>query len=487
MILNLAEGTQDLPQSCDLLILGAGPAGISLALSLSRAQPALKIVLAEAGGYSMPDAEGLDLYQGESRGSANYSLVGSRLRFLGGTSGHWGGWCRPLDEVDFSPRPQAGSTGWPISLEELHPYYQQAHPWLELSSDDYSCANLSEKLRGQLLDFSDSPWFRNRMFRFSPPTRFGSRYRDDLANSENIQVILNAAALDYRFDGPRLSEVSLGGLHGLRHKIRAERFVFAMGGIESARHLLLLREQGWQAAGVRSPLLGRGFADHFGMHGGILELRSGLMYERTVDDSGPVMPIISPTPEALAREDWNNCCMLLEMQPLVEGLPAGYSTHQSLGLAGADSWRYRALLILEPRFNEASRVELATDRDALGLPRVRLFWEIDPRDYQSGARIYQRFSSEMGRLGYGRGQIKEQDLSQLPRRANGVNHHLGTTRMGLDPASSVVDPQLKVHGSENLWVLSSAVFPSAGFSNPTLTIVALGQRLGEQLLAGVPA
>ena len=69
------------------------------------------------------------------------------------------------------------------------------------------------------------------------------------------------------------------------------------------------------------------------------------------------------------------------------------------------------------------------------------------------------------------------------RRVSAGHHHLGGLRMGRDPASSVVDRDLRVHGVENLFVASGAVFPTGGFSNPTLTLLALTARLADRLKA----
>jgi choline dehydrogenase-like flavoprotein len=60
-------------------------------------------------------------------------------------------------------------------------------------------------------------------------------------------------------------------------------------------------------------------------------------------------------------------------------------------------------------------------------------------------------------------------------------HHLGTTRMAADARRGVVDENCRLHETENLYVAGSSVFPSAGFANPTLTIVALAIRLADHL------
>jgi choline dehydrogenase-like flavoprotein len=63
----------------------------------------------------------------------------------------------------------------------------------------------------------------------------------------------------------------------------------------------------------------------------------------------------------------------------------------------------------------------------------------------------------------------------------GNSHHMGTTRMSTDPARGVVDPSGRVHGVPNLYVAGSSVFPTSGYANPTLTIVALAIRLAGEL------
>jgi len=58
---------------------------------------------------------------------------------------------------------------------------------------------------------------------------------------------------------------------------------------------------------------------------------------------------------------------------------------------------------------------------------------------------------------------------------------MGTTRMGLSAADSVVDSNCRVHTTDNLYVAGSSVFPAGGASNPTYTIVAMALRLGAHL------
>jgi choline dehydrogenase-like flavoprotein len=134
--------------------------------------------------------------------------------------------------------------------------------------------------------------------------------------------------------------------------------------------------------------------------------------------------------------------------------------------------------------NPDSRVFLADERDALGLPRLALDWrlsELDKRTLQVG---YQAVALELGRTGLGRLQIDEwltADLTTWTAALDAGHHHMGTTRMSADPAQGVVDADGRVHGMANLYVAGSSVFPTRGSANPTLTIVALALRLAEHL------
>jgi choline dehydrogenase-like flavoprotein len=69
------------------------------------------------------------------------------------------------------------------------------------------------------------------------------------------------------------------------------------------------------------------------------------------------------------------------------------------------------------------------------------------------------------------------------RHVNDSFHHMGATRLGTDPKTSVLDPDGRVHDVHGLFVAGSSVFPAAGYANPTLTIAALSIRLADHLRA----
>jgi choline dehydrogenase-like flavoprotein len=129
-------------------------------------------------------------------------------------------------------------------------------------------------------------------------------------------------------------------------------------------------------------------------------------------------------------------------------------------------------------------VSLGSERDALGLNKVRLDWrltELDKRTIRIANRL---IGEELGRLGLGRVQLPPWLLGEdnvWPANQEGGFHHMGTTRMADDPKQGVVDRHCRVHGLSNLYIAGSSVFPTGGYANPTLTLVALALRLADTL------
>ena len=140
---------------------------------------------------------------------------------------------------------------------------------------------------------------------------------------------------------------------------------------------------------------------------------------------------------------------------------------------------------IEQAPNPNSRVTLLDERDALGVPRVNLHWELTKLDKDSIRTLHRVIGEEVGRAGLGRVRLlpflTDNDNEGWSESVNGGWHHMGTTRMHEDPAQGVVDPNCRVHGLANLYVAGSACFPTAGAPNPTLTVIALSLRLSDHL------
>jgi choline dehydrogenase-like flavoprotein len=129
-------------------------------------------------------------------------------------------------------------------------------------------------------------------------------------------------------------------------------------------------------------------------------------------------------------------------------------------------------------------VRLGDARDVFGRPLPRLDWRLSERDVRSVQRAFGLLGRALERSGQGRIELDFPDTPDCWRAAcTGGKHHMGTTRMHESPAQGVVDADCRVHGTANLYVAGSSVFPTGGYANPTLTIVALTIRLADHLRA----
>ena len=189
MILDARELPPDFQLEADIAIVGAGPAGITLAHELLDS--GLSVLLLE-GGNAKPDARGSDTFDGEVSDRDRHPPTALyRVRALGGTTTLWGGRCVPFDPIDFTARPHIAHSGWPITHDELLPWYARANAYCEAGPFRYSAAEalagappLVPGLAGDEVDCDG-------VERFSPPTDFGRRYRPALARSARVAVILS--------------------------------------------------------------------------------------------------------------------------------------------------------------------------------------------------------------------------------------------------------------------------------------------------------
>ena len=494
------------PIEVDLCIVGAGAAGITIAREFI--DDGASVLLLEGGGLAArPESQAL--YQGEVSGSDYHGLDRCRLRFFGGTTNHWGGTCRPLDAIDFEPRDWVAGSGWPISREQLLPYYERAQRVCQLGPLAYELEDWSELSRGALA--LNAPRIASRLFQYSPPTRFGVQYRRALWRAPRLQVLLNANAVALHTAAERVEWLEFVSIERTRHRVHAERFVLALGGIENPR--LLLASGSERGVGNEHDLVGRYFMDHPYVIPAAVVAPTGAfssdLYQRMQVRGTALSAFLTATPELQRSEGLLNFGMSL--------IPRGRAAAtQSLGQVAlelsrgewpdelaakladilanlddvaADYYRelndesaFHMMHWMETTPNPDNRVTLQESRDRLGVPRPHLEWRISAEDIATMRRAYELVAGELGAAGAGRMRIDFQaDATDWGDSLGWGCHHIGTTRMHDDPAQGVVDRHCKVHGVDNLYVGGSSVFPTAGASNPTLTIVALALRLADHL------
>lgn len=485
--------------NADVCIVGGGAAGISLALEFLNSSTS--VCLIESGSTQF-DASTQALYEGRNVGLPYYPLEVSRLRYLGGTTNHWTGWCRPFDPIDFQKREFIPNSGWPINRESLDPYYEKAHVLCELGDFFYETEHPapSEHLRALL-------WKR------SPPTRFGERYKDDLAQSSNITVYMNANVTNIETNdaGDRVNQLHINTLGGKAFRVRAKSYVLCTGGIEVPRLLLASNTRNPKGIGNDHDLVGRYFMLHPQLEIGTLyadpvqkreivqakhrdgmstanQLRGGFSLPPEVQrqHSLPNHAVLPHSANTSRKDQWvrifKRTVGLLKDSP---DSPQGIRTlMREFGSASVDLQPIRLQLRMDHQPNPDSRVYLGEERDALGMPRPVLDWHTTSADFDGVRKTAELLAAYIGELGLGRVQLDDWLYANeqiWPDDTAWDFHHLGTTRMSADPQTGVVDENCRVHGIANLYISSSSVFATASFANPTLTIVALTIRLADRL------
>jgi choline dehydrogenase-like flavoprotein len=482
----------------DVCIVGAGAAGITLAREF-RGQP-FRVCLLESGDLEF-DEETQSLYSGETTGMPFTPLTASRLRYFGGATNHWGGWCQPLDEIDFEVRDWIPHSGWPFSRSHLVPFYERAQAILQIGPLAYGAEAWETGSASQLPLIGSR--VMTQMVQFSPPTRFGQVYRNEITHAQNIRTYLNANATEIETtkDARSVTRLRVACLQGSKFWVSARLFILAIGGIENARLLLLSNKVQSGGLGNQNDLVGRFFMDHAGLNAGTVLLSdpniSPALYvhrvrglhrssEPPVEQS--VMGELMLSPEVMRTEKLANFSAVLESTSRLEAakgdgfLSVLYNVIKNVNRRAFKS-PLRLRNIIEPMPNPDSRVTLTAERDRLGQNRVRLDWRLSRSDKRTIRRAQEIIGIELGRARLGRLMVMldSDDTSWPSSLEHGLGHHMGTTRMHIDPKRGVVDQNCQVHGIANLFVAGSSVFPTYGYSPPTLTIVALALRLADHV------
>ena len=533
MLHDLNDYPDNAELACDIAIVGGGAAGITLARHL--AGQGVEVCLVESGGRDF-EAATQDLAAGPDCGDPYYALVDARLRFLGGTTNIWGGRCARFEAIDFEARPWVPLSGWPLTLEDLEPWYAQAARDFGLPAGAAAaCGWHDETALRQGLDGD----FVTRCWHFdNERERFNAVRMDDLFAAGDVRVLLHANVTRIRIarEANRVEGLELASLGGRRARLVARHYVLAAGGIENAR--LMLASDDVESAGVgnRHDQVGRCFMEHPHARAGRLEPRAGFalwaaFQRRQGTDGNEIAAVLLPAPALQREAGILNTAFTFKLQ---RDSAQGVALHKRLyndlkhqlapTRANRALWhRYRALRrfiqhhvrqrVESVRFargvkrvnvmvraeqapNPDSRVRLAAERDALGMRRAALEWRLGELDKRTVAVMVERLGALLVARGIGRLEpaawLRESGTAwpvdaTVGNHAIGGYHHMGTTRMSAAPVRGVVDRDCRVHGYANLYVAGSSVFPTASWANPTLTIVALAHRLGDHLLRRVAA
>jgi choline dehydrogenase-like flavoprotein len=501
-------------------------AGLFLAQRLCRR--GIRVVVVESGRM-LPDSDGYSLNEiCDCDGHYKWPVTG-RVRALGGSSTVWGGKMVPVTRSDIAARPHIGAPPWPISHEDLLEGLPDVEAFFRLDPGSYEDDSLQHVRTRHELPRKD-PDFAVRWAKWARHRR-GNAWKilkEQLASLPNLEIWLDATVCDFTCDSPskRLKTITCRNQSQATLTVAADHFALAAGTIESTRLLLMLdaKHEGRVFDGCTA--LGRYFQDHldatvghlmpvnrmsfnkfFGTRYSGLHRRSPqfeLTHQAQVADkvSSAFAHFTANPAQNRTLSTVRQIVRTLEARNF-RALPAALrngaidprllgefliwrSVHHVLFLPQDVDLNLRICVEQTPRWD--NRINLATQRDRLGVPKAALHWAPSADDERTFRACMNRFGDfwrrggfdDICRIAWSQPAVDQQ--RPIIEMAQDYAHPAGTTRMGMDRTESVVDADLVCHHVRNLSVVSASCFPSAGSANPSLTIMLLAWRAASAIL-----
>lgn len=527
MIIDAREIPKEQTISTDICIVGAGVAGLALASELRRQNR--RVSLIECGGVE-PDKATQSLFWGENIGHPYYPLSTTRVCGYGGTSHRWlinllngqlGVRLRAMDAIDFEKRDWVPYSGWPFSKAELDPYYQRAHVMCKIGPYTYNVDDWEDREQTPRMPFQNGK-VETTIFQFAERRTFYDHLRQVALEADNIDHYTYANVVEIAADehSRQCTGLKVACLNGNHFWMRARHYVLAMGALEIPRLMLISNKVQKNGIGNQHDLVGRFFMEHPHLWSGTFipkdrsVMQSTGLYRLHHKGDTPIMGKWTISEETQRREHLLNYCVSIHPEvaayraniapkwrvtswPIVEPV-APVSTTAEPGVLkhllrgprqiARELIRKRRAAVPFFKLNHMteqspdpeSRIRLSQEKDALGRNRIQLDWRLAAIDMHSIIRSQEIIDEQLRHAGLGKLDITLRDETQT-RGVQGGWHHMGTTRMHPDPKQGVVDADGRVHGMANLFIAGPSVFPTCGYANPVLTIVALAIRMADKL------
>ena len=501
--IDLNEVRQVGDKDYDFTIVGAGAAGILLAIKLSRKGYEVRVI--ESGHFNLDEKRQI-LNEVECSAKKLENAVWGRKRAIGGTTIAWGGQSLPFRPIDFEKRDWVKLSGWPIAFDEVSKYYTEANTFMNIDDWGYDAAmlekiNLKDQFKGQdELDYHVSKWANE--------PNFFKLYKKEL--EEKTDIYYNALLQQISFDNERrASSVYVSNFSGKEFLLKTNKLIICAGGIETVRLMLLNSKE-------PSQWLGKCFMEHPCIEVAdvvprkMFELQK--LFNTHIYDGRRYSLRLSLSQEMQKKNGLLNCSASIMFTP-PEGKPNIYAEMKAFrndkkfkrlirisgnlpGLAKSlttyifNRFYYKAdalaklSLMIEQEPQAESNISLGNSSDLFGKKKANIHWSISEKTWKTAVAISTAVKKLLESRGIAQvniypsikdGNTKYQDL------LSDVNHHMGGTRMCNSPHSGVVDTDLKVWNTNNLYLCSTSVFPTVSHSNPTLTLLALGCRLVDHL------
>lgn len=453
-------------------VIGAGVAGHVLAFELEKL--GIDACVMESGGYE-PEEATMDLNRGFNVGLPYQFADGTRSRYLGGSSNCWGGWNRPGDDIEFAKRDWVPYSGWPLTRDELMPYYDRTHDILQLGPQDWDLASWEASINKSTVKRMPlgSGRIEDRLFQFSPPTRFNSEYRHRLEKFKHVSVYMYANAVDIETDSDArtVSRIKIKTLSGRTVWVKAKQFILAAGGIENNRLLLASNTVRPNGLGNDHDVVGRFYLEHPRLLSASVKFRGdwaqNMLYDCRFHSLNPSVKTrgtcfgayfalsdeTQRRERVLSSQTWFHAMFpgegteaskaLMRIKLRATGgeqagftlggdiLKAASSPLDSLGFAMTrvfhiTKWIREVKLqsIVEPEPDPDSRITLAPATDALGMPRTQIDWRLGPQTRRTFDRAWGILAEELKLAGVADITLDPTiEDKEWPPYEHGARHH----------------------------------------------------------------
>lgn len=502
-----------------ICVVGAGAAGLALATSLGHA--GLRVLVIEQGGFdegTIDEAVSKDLYVSKDTHDPRHK---TNREAVTGTLLAWGGRCMPFDPEDFEKDSERHSHPWPIGYQDYRKWIAPAARFLRSDSEfDHPISDTCPEMEGvtvkrvELLNALDhAPRLQDRLKQGHEPI-------DLLPNTLVTSFVWD------RKDGNRVRELIIK--HGGEvSSLPCKRVVLACGGLETTRTLLLEQSKNPDIFCDASNTLGRYYMGH--LTGGMAEISFhsprlaklfGYQHHKGQNPYRHRLALSSGAPanvafwlENLASDDPRQTSGEISLKSLLKN-PANLKDPQSHlvnvikdPLGASNVIRSAAQRFMPPsmrrpqrlahagcgpymlayhaeHFPEAeSQVTLSDKVDFTGRRMLTIDFRYGMRTIDALIQNHKLLAERLKDAGVADVTLPPDDAfaEAIATKSRDGYHQIGLTRMSASPETGVVDPNCRVHGTENLFVASASVFPVSGQANPTLSVVAMALRLADHL------
>jgi choline dehydrogenase-like flavoprotein len=506
----------------DICIIGSGAAGSFLANTLKE-EKGLSVLILETGNHNSDSNSDRFINDIKIDEVNNFNYGFSRQ--TGGSTNLWAGRVAPFEQSDLTKKQSINVEGWPIDIEDLAPFYNKASEIMGLPPYEYFLkdeATVENKQTNNLINICKKSHLEIKKFIWSTPA-FNSRTTilKSIVNNKHkhIKLIEDCHVTQLIENNARDSIIAVEFIdgNGRKRTIKPKYTVLSAGGIETPRILLNSTSQSPLGIANDHDVVGRYFSTHPKADMGVLILnkscpidhplfsdcnedaistRRGIGLNQITQTKNELLnhyiqltPMLEYTSSLLFERVKNvsvlNSKLINKNKVLTNLLPAlGHIIFEIIGRIAKlqqKSKKYILRTFLDQHPNKDNRIYLSKDLDEYGFSKANIEWEFSKKDRDSVLHFFRELDgtlkeNDIGTIEYS----KLEELEKWPITAI-HSHFMGTTRMGNDPKTSVVDKNCQAHGYSNLFIAGPSVFPTYGYANPVYTIAALSIRLGEFL------